>query len=61
MIILQHLRQKPEAAEWPHCTGMRLQMQPSFNWMLAFCSEVRRRIDLFTARELATLIWACIK
>ena len=36
-------------------------MRPSFNWMLAFCTEVRRRIDMYTARELATLIWVCIR
>eukprot|EP00967_Tisochrysis_lutea_P077951 scaffold105966_cov24-Tisochrysis_lutea.AAC.2 len=36
-------------------------MHPSFNWMLAFCSEVRQRIDMYTARELATLMWICIR
>ncbi|KAF5833725.1 hypothetical protein DUNSADRAFT_9832, partial [Dunaliella salina] len=40
---------------------VQFKMNPSFNWMLAFCSEVRQRIDMYTARELATLIWICIR
>ncbi len=38
-----------------------VQARPSFNWMLFFTGEVRRRIDLFTAKELATLAWVCAR
>ncbi|KAL6747105.1 hypothetical protein V8C86DRAFT_1384050 [Haematococcus lacustris] len=36
----------------------KFQAQPSFNWLLAFCGELRSRIDLYTARELASLVWS---
>lgn len=34
---------------------------PSFNWMAGLCGEARRLIDMFTGRELAALLWSCVR
>jgi hypothetical protein len=36
-------------------------VRPSFNWMAASLAEARRLIDMLTARELAALLWSCVK
>jgi hypothetical protein len=40
-----------------HPLSLPAQAHPSFNWVLAYCGEVKRVLTQATPRELATLAW----